>query len=75
MPVIHLSGKHNLADEIVDALFAGKSQGEMTKLAKSFLDHTINHPAVTEMQKAKMIASICWENGLNPPDKIKRLLL
>jgi hypothetical protein len=47
----------------------------MLKIAKSLLDNTINHPNVDPYSQAEMVAAICFEQGLNPPDRIKRRLL
>lgn len=74
MPAKRLKGDGNLADEIVDVLFEGKKPDEMVKIAKSFLDNTLNHPSVFDYQRAQMVAAICWEQGLNPPDSIKEML-
>jgi hypothetical protein len=75
MAAKQLKGDGNLADEIVDVLCVGKSESEMFKIAKSFLDNTLNHPNVEDYLRAQMVGAICWENGLNPPDAIKELIM
>ena len=74
MPAKRLKGDGNLADEIIDVLFEGKQPGDMIKIAKSLLDNTLNHPNVDDHLRAEMVAAICWEQGLNPPDSIKERL-
>lgn len=74
MSAKRLKGDGNLADEIVDVLFEGKKPVEMVKIAKSLLDNTLNHRNVYDPLRAEMVAAICWEHGLNPPDSIKEFL-
>jgi len=75
MAAKQLTGDENLPDEIVAVLFQGASPTEMTKMALSFLDNTLNHPNIGEELRAQMVCSICWEHGLNPPDKIKEWII
>ncbi|MCA9124943.1 MAG: hypothetical protein H6822_06560 [Planctomycetaceae bacterium] len=75
MVVKRLKGTGNLADELIDVLFVGRTEGEMIKMAKCFLDNTLNHKSVDEFQQAQMVVSICWELGLNPPDRVKDLVI
>ena len=75
MAAKQLKGDGNLADEIVDVLCVGKSEIELIKIAKSLLGNTLNHPCVDDYLRARMVGAICWECGLNPPDKIKEMIL
>jgi len=70
-----LKGDGNLADEIVDLLFHDATPTEMVKMAKSFLDNTLNHPSLDDLTRAEMIARLCFEHALNPPPEIKNLLM
>jgi len=64
-----------LADEIVDLLFHDATPTEMVKMAKSFLDNTINHKNVDPVLRAEMICCLCWEHGVCPPEEVKQLLM
>jgi hypothetical protein len=75
MAARRLKGDGSLPDEIVAILFQGATPAEMTKLALSFLDLTLNHVNVDDTLRAEMVCAICWEHGLNPPDHVKELII
>jgi len=75
MAARRLKGDGSLADELVDVLFKDASPTEMTKIAKTFLDHTLYNANTDDLLRAQMVAAICWEWGLNPPAEIKDLII
>jgi hypothetical protein len=75
MAAKRLKGDGSWADEIVDLLFHDASPTEMVKMAKSFLDNTLNHPNTDDLLRAQMVCAICWEWGINPSDEIKQLII
>lgn len=65
----------NTTDEIIDILAEEVRHEEFIEIAKILLDLAVNNIYLQPWDRARVIGSICWRYGLDPPYSVKCHLL
>ena len=66
----------NIAHAIVELLAQDcQRREEVVELARALLDQALNNQFVSGRAQAKIIGSMCWQHGLDPPTQIKESIL